>query len=54
MALAVLPSGRYVMTSAHDGSRAGVLVNWVQPAYANRHVIIRNDSEIRRVSLEAK
>ncbi len=29
-------------------------VNWVQPAYANRHVIIRNDSEIRRVSLAAK
>jgi outer membrane protein assembly factor BamB len=32
---------------------ADALVNWVQPAYANRHVIIRNDSEIRRVSLEA-
>ncbi len=33
---------------------ADALVNWVQPAYANRHVIIRNDSEIRRVSLEAR
>jgi len=35
------------------GSRrfADALVNWVQPAYANRHVIIRNDAEIRRVSL---
>jgi outer membrane protein assembly factor BamB len=33
---------------------ADALVNWVQPAYANRHVIIRNDSQIRRVSLEAK
>ncbi|MBP62001.1 MAG: pyrrolo-quinoline quinone [Planctomycetaceae bacterium] len=33
---------------------ADALINWVQPAYANRHVIIRNDSEIRRVSLEAK
>jgi len=32
---------------------ADALVNWVQPAYANRHVIIRNDSEIRRVSLAA-
>ena len=32
---------------------ADALVNWVQPAYANRHVIIRNDSEIRRISLEA-
>ena len=30
------------------------VVNWVHPAYANRHVIIRNDSEIRRVSLEAR
>ena len=29
------------------------VVNWVHPAYANRHVIIRNDSEIRRVSLAA-
>ena len=30
------------------------LVNWVQPAYANQHVIIRNDSEVRRVSLKAR
>ncbi len=29
------------------------LVNWVMPAYANKHVIIRNDHEIRRVSLAA-
>ena len=38
------------------GSRrfADALVNWVHPAYANRHVIIRNDAEIRRVSLEQK
>lgn len=28
------------------------LVNWVHPAYANGHVIIRNDSEVRRVSLQ--
>ena len=27
------------------------LVNWVHPAYANQHVVIRNDSEVRRVSL---
>lgn len=32
---------------------ANDLVNWVHPAYANGHVIIRNDSEIRRVSLQA-
>ena len=43
-------------TSCGYGPRrfAEALVNWVQPAYANRHVIIRNDSEIRRVSLQAK
>ena len=29
------------------------LVNWVHPAYANRHVIQRNDVEIVRVSLAA-
>ena len=33
---------------------ANANVNWVHPAYANRHVIIRNDSEIRRVSLAAE
>ena len=33
---------------------ADALVNWVHPAYANGHIIIRNDSEIRRVSLKAK
>jgi outer membrane protein assembly factor BamB len=27
-------------------------VNWILPAYANRHIIIRNDEEIIRVSLE--
>jgi outer membrane protein assembly factor BamB len=29
-------------------------VNWVHPAYANRHIIIRNDHEILRASLEKK
>ena len=28
-------------------------VNWTQPAYANRHIITRNDNEIIRVSLDA-
>jgi hypothetical protein len=28
-------------------------VNWVLPAYANRHILIRNDQEIIRASLEA-
>ncbi len=27
-------------------------VNWVQPAYANRHIVTRNDEEIIRASLE--
>ena len=29
-------------------------VNWSHPAYANGHVVARNDSELIRVSLEAK
>ena len=36
------------------GRFADAMVNWVQPAYANRHIVIRNDSEIRRVSLAAE
>lgn len=28
-------------------------VNWVHPAYANGHIIVRNDGEILRASLEA-
>ncbi len=31
-ALAHLPTATYVLTSAHDGERAGVLVEWVAPA----------------------
>lgn len=30
------------------------MVNWSHPAYANRHIIARNDSEIIRVSLAAE
>jgi hypothetical protein len=29
-------------------------VSWTHPAYANRHLIIRNDKEIVRYSLEAE
>jgi hypothetical protein len=54
----VLDRGRLIQpdTQCGYGPRrfADALVNWVQPAYANRHVIIRNDTEIRRVSLEAE
>ena len=28
-------------------------VNWTQPAYANRHIVTRNDNEVIRVSLSA-
>jgi len=30
---------------------AGVVAHWSQPAYANKHLITRNDNEIIRVSL---
>ena len=30
------------------------LVNWAHPAFANRHVVVRNDEEIIRVSLDAE
>ncbi|MBI3879262.1 MAG: PQQ-like beta-propeller repeat protein [Verrucomicrobia bacterium] len=39
-------------TSACGGRRELGKVNWVHPAYANRHLITRNDEEIIRVSLE--
>jgi outer membrane protein assembly factor BamB len=38
-------------TSAGGGSRELGLVNWTIPAYANRHIITRNDEEIIRASL---
>jgi outer membrane protein assembly factor BamB len=40
-------------TSPGGGKRELGAVNWVLPAYANRHILIRNDQEIIRVSLEA-
>ena len=30
---------------------ANSIVNWVHPAFANKHVIVRNDHEIIRASL---
>ena len=38
-ALAQLPTATYVLTSAHDGDRAGVLVEWVAPA-ANEPLLV--------------
>lgn len=40
-------------TSPGGGKRERGAVNWVLPAYANRHILIRNDREIIRASLEA-
>ena len=31
--------------------QSGPAVNWSHPAYANRHVVVRNDEEIVRLSL---
>jgi len=39
-------------TSGGAGDRELGKVNWALPAYANRHVFLRNDEEIIRVSLE--
>ncbi|MBU0609297.1 MAG: PQQ-binding-like beta-propeller repeat protein [Armatimonadetes bacterium] len=38
-------------TSGGAGGRELGKVNWVNPAYANRHIITRNDEEIIRASL---
>ena len=38
-------------TSGGAGNRELGKVNWVNPAYANRHIITRNDEEIIRASL---
>ena len=43
------PTHPYVQRREH-----GPVVNWSHPAYANRHVVARNDQEIIRVSLAAE
>ena len=40
-------------TRTPHGSIAERLVNWVHPAYANGHIVHRNDTEIIRASLKA-
>ncbi len=40
-------------TTGRGGRRELNAVNWVHPAYANRHLFTRNDEEILSVSLEA-
>lgn len=41
-------------TTPGAGRRELGAVNWSHPAYANRHIILRNDEEILRYSLEKK
>jgi outer membrane protein assembly factor BamB len=41
-------------TNPSQRRRALGSVHWTHPAYANRHMIIRNDEEIVRYSLEAQ
>jgi outer membrane protein assembly factor BamB len=41
-------------TSTPGARRELGAVNWSHPAYANRHVIARNDEEVIRVSLDAR
>ena len=40
-------------TTPASQRRTGGLINWTHPAYANRHIITRNDEEIISVSLAA-
>ncbi len=44
----ITPTHPYVRRRAH-----GPVVNWSHPAYANRHIVARNDEEIVRLSLAA-
>ena len=41
-------------TSKGGGRRELNAVLWTHPAYANRHIIVRNDREILRASLAAE
>lgn len=43
-----------VPTTSGAGKRELEFVNWTHPAYANRHLVTRNDEQIIRVSLAAE
>ena len=45
----IAPTHPYMRRRAH-----GPVVNWSHPAYANRHIVARNDEEIVRLSLAAQ
>lgn len=40
-------------TTPASQRRTGGMINWTPPAYANKHLIIRNDEEIISISLAA-
>ena len=40
-------------TTPSSQRRTGGKINWTQPAYANKHIITRNDEEIFSVTLAA-
>lgn len=42
-----------IPTTGNAGKRELEFVNWTHPAYANRHLLTRNDEQIIRVSLAA-
>jgi hypothetical protein len=45
---------KLIKPSSNPGNRRELgTVNWSHPAYANRHIVARNDAEIIRVSLAA-
>jgi hypothetical protein len=45
---------KLIQPTSNPGNRREMqAVNWSHPAYANRHMVARNDTEIIRASLEA-
>ena len=43
-----------IKPTSNPGNRRDLgVVNWSHPAYANRHIVARNDEEIIRVNLGA-
>jgi hypothetical protein len=45
---------KLIQPTSNPGNRREMqAVNWSHPAYANRHIVARNDTEIIRASLEA-
>jgi hypothetical protein len=46
---------KLIKPTSNPGNRREMgAVNWSHPAYANRHIVARNDTEIIRANLAAK